>query len=172
MTPCNAPHPTEEVRCRLTRGHRGDHGAGDARWPRANRAAEATATASGVLTDLAAGLSQLEVARRHQLTRQHVGRIAAAGGLADRGSTAARATAALVRAVREAAAAADLTPDDYLDEARTAIAACDRIVELLAAGHAAGDLSPREAEIWRLVTAGDAEVAAAVRRVVDAAADD
>lgn len=142
MTPCNAQHPLDDTaRCDRSAGHRGDHRCGEVSWPRANgrganaaRTIRAAEVKSAVLSDLAAGLRPVDVATRHGLSRYRVSQIGREAGAivpsppGRNGGLRAGEASALLAELRRDAVRAGLSPQEYLREAREAIAACERIV--------------------------------------------
>lgn len=113
-------------------------------WPRlpgrgSRLSTQGVETASAVLSDLAAGASQAEVARRLGLSPTHVSRVARAAGAPRTASGSARANAAALRELRTDADAAGLGLAEYLREARADRVALERIVALL---HDPADRTP------------------------------
>ena len=74
--PCSVPH-LSGCACELTRGHRGEHRAGDLSWPRARgRGSRPKLAEETVLAHLEDGLSQAAVARLLGVSRQYVSAVA------------------------------------------------------------------------------------------------
>lgn len=174
--PCNAAHPDlARVRCHRTPGHDNDHNNGTGiTWPRnprgatpAQRAAGAV-LASAVLSDLATGLTQLEVARRHGISRQRVSQIGA--GLPSKVVPAQ----VLAARVRELAAAAGEEPIDWIEDAARCVKACEEIVYILEGLPRNDGASPWTCEQLLKLAIGHnpPDLAAKVRAAVDAATED
>lgn len=115
--PCNVTSPTG-ARCERARSHRGDHAGGGEQWPRGERGGRTDGeTASIVLSALASGASTAEAARAAGVSRQRAHAIARAAAAPPASQDQ------LIARLRADAAAVDLSPDEYLDEARRALAA-------------------------------------------------
>ena len=137
--------------CERSRGHRGEHRAGDRAWPRAigsgNRPPSASALerADRVLTRLVAGDSQADIAREEGVSRQRVHAIAVAAGQAG--------PAQLLADLRRRAERHGIDPDEFLEVADATYKLGSQIVDLLAEAYEADTLTERELTIWALANA-------------------
>jgi len=122
-----------------------------------------------VLTDLAAGFSHSAIAKRHGISRQRVGAIAAAAGQ----SGPKRSTKGLLSRLLELAAAAGMEPSAWLEEAARCRKACEAIVAALDELPRNDGASPSACDRIRRLAIGpvDPALAARVRATVEAADD-
>ena len=124
MIRCDVTSPTG-ARCERAKSHRGDHASGGEQWPRGARGGRTDGeTASIVLSALASGSSTAEAARAAGVSRQRAHAIARAATVLPASHDQ------LIARLRADAAAVHLSPDEYLDKARRALAAQVRGVRM------------------------------------------